>query len=823
MRAIRLGCVLLAGSVTPAVLGTSEAAATEPLKTLAARTAGLERRDGFVPFYWDAKVGKLLLEVAPGKEEFLYGAGLAGGAGLLEVALDRGQLGALGVCHFERVGPRVLLHQRQTAHRSGVGDPERTRVVEESFPSAVLASLPIEAEEDGRLLVDATDFLLRDTAIANALKQAQQGEWRQDRDRSALHFARTGAFPRNTEIEAVLTFTADNPAQTVAAVLPDGRTMTLRVHHTFLKLPEPGYTPRRLEPRIGFIPVPFKDHTAPSTEPVERWFVSRWRLQKKEPAAAVSEPVEPIVYYLDRGMPEPERSAVREAALWWNHAFEEAGFRNALVVRDLPEGATFLDARYSGIEWINRAERAWSIGDSQVDPRTGEILHAVARIDSHRRRTTSRMWHNMRPFAKKLSCLAADGPDLSWLAAPGDLGEGEEGEASMVLARLRYLSAHEVGHTIGLMHNFAATTFGWGSVMDYLGPNIQLKDGGLDLSDAYPLDIGSYDRLMIRWGYTPTEDPMTLDRIVREGYARGNVYPLDADPRWAEYDWGTDPVAWLRTTQQVRRVILDRFGVDQLKPGDPVYDLQVRFSLAYLYHRFGIQAAQQYVGGQFQTNVLAGDGQVPVSWVPAAKQKEALELLLTALAPENLDVPERVVAALVPPPSGTSPTRERFPSEAGDTFSPLTAARSLASLIVSPLFSPQRAARLTLAAGGDALTLDGLIRRVVASTWGAPDGMSTGLGALRRVGQRTILDALLDLASSPEASPEVRSTVMSRLVRLRADLRLRHSTDVATEAHLRLAQRDLSEYLDEPATRKARRAPTPAPPGPPIGAGLREE
>ena len=790
-----------------AVLAAPQTAPPPATASIAERTAGLTRHDGFLPFYWDAQRGQLLLEVARWNQDFLYSSGLAGGAGLLEVSLDRGQLGDLGLTRFERVGPRALLRQRQTTHRSGVADRERTRVVEESFPSSVLASLPIVAEEGGLVLADATGFLLKDTGITSALKQAQQGDFKQDLERSAFSLERSGAFPRNTEIEVLLTFTSEKPSRPVAAVLPDGQTMSLTVHHTFLALPEPGFEPRPIDPRIGFIPLRHLDHTAPFSEPIERSLASRWRLAKKDPQAAFSEPVEPIVFYLDRGMPEPERTAVGEAALWWNHAFEEAGFKSAFVLQDLPAGASFLDARYSGIEWINRAERGWSVGDFQVDPRTGEILHAVARIDSHRRRTTSRMWQNLtRPGER---CTAAEAPDLSLLLA----GDPSLDQETLVLQRLAYLSAHEVGHTLGLMHNWAATTFGWGSVMDYLAPNLQLKDGRLDLSDAYPRDLGSYDRLMIRWGYTPNADKASLDAMVRDGYAAGNVYPRDSDPRWAEYDWGKDPVAWLRATQEVRRAVLDRFGPQQLKAGEPVYGLQPRLNLAYLYHRFGIQAAQQYVGGQYQTNALAGDGQLPVEWVPGAKQREALDLLLAALAPENLDLPDRVLAALPGAPSGTADTRERFASEAGDTFSLLSAARSLAGLIVRPLLEPQRAARLTLPTP-DGPALDDVIRRLASATWGAPPDASLRRAALRRVAQRVVLDALLDLAARPEASPEVRAAAHSALLRLRLSLHARISRDPATEAHLRLAERDLREYLEQPEVRKQ---PPPAPPGRPIG------
>ena len=794
--------VLLGLLAETAALARARTPEPEKAETIAQRTAGMERHDGSFPYYWDSKKGVLLLEITRWNDDFLYGAGLASGAGVIDAFLDRGALGSLGLCRWERVGPRALLVQRQTTNRSGAADPEQKRVVEESFPTSILASIAIVAEEGPRALVDATDFLLKDTQVLPLLRQAKQGEWRQDVSRSALNFSRSGAFPRNSEFEVDLSFVSENPGASFLDVVPDGSTLTMRVHHSFVDLPDPGYTARRLDPRIGFFATFYRDQTAPFSEPIERYLANRWRVDETHP----------LVYYLDRGIPEPERSAIREAALWWNHAFEEAGLKNAFILKDLPPGATFLDVRYSGIEWINRAERGWSVGEVQVDPRTGEIIHGVARIDSHRRRTTSRIWQNLKAPARGASCGAGDSPDFSWLAGE-DPGLDEE---SLVLERLRYLAAHEVGHTLGLQHNWAATTFGWGSVMDYLAPNIQLKEGKFDLSDAYPGDVGPYDRLMIKWGYSRTEDRAALDSILREGYSRGLFFPLESDPRWAEYDWGSDPVKWLKTTQEVRRVILERFGAAQLKPGEPVYDLQARFSLAYLYHRFAIQAAQQFVGGQFQVNALAGDGQKPVAWAPPVQQKEALKLLLEALKPENLEIPDSIVSVLVAPPQSFLPTRERFPSEARDTFSPLTAARALSELIVSPLFEPDRAARLTLDRESGALTLPSLLDQVVASTWGRPPEESPRLAEMARVAQRVVLDSMMDLASNPASPPEVRAPVIVRLVALRKELDQPLSGDSATRAHVLLARRDLFDFLSKPEMRKMRPSKSTAPPGRPI-------
>ncbi|MCS6913159.1 MAG: zinc-dependent metalloprotease [Myxococcales bacterium] len=774
------------------------------------RTTGLVRQDGLFPLYIDARQGRVLMEVERLGEEFLYGTGLAGGAGLAEAHLDRAQLGDLAVCRFERADGRLLLHQVQTAHRASVRDPAQQRAVEESFPSSIRAALPIVAEEAGVLLVDATELALRDPQVMAHLHRAQLGEFHLDRERSAVLLERTGSFPRNTEIEALLTFAADRPARAVAQVMPDERTLTLRVHHTFMRLPEPGYTPLPLDPRVGLLPLSFKDFALPASAPLERLLASRWRLARRDPGTQPSPPREPLVFYLDPAIPEPERSAVRAGVLWWNEAFFAAGYRDAIVVRDLPPGASFLDARYSGIAWVHRADRGWSSGEFRQDPRTGEILHAVVRLDSHRRRTVAQLWQTLRPEPDPRSCQAGDAPE-----APVPDPDDPQGRA-LVLARLAYLAAHEVGHTLGLAHHFAASVSGFSSVMDYYAPNIRLVRGQLDVREAYPRGIGSYDKFAIRWAYG-TEDAKAREELIRQAAARGILYTLPGDAHWVEYDLGPDPVAFLHTSLSVRRAMLAGFRARPLRPGEPLAEAHLRFPLAYLYHRYALQALAGLIGGQRQVPAYQNGPMPVVSWVPADQQRRALAAFLGALEPAELDVPDHVLAALVPP---AEPLHGRHPSESGPAFSALQAARSLAALAIGMLLAPERAARLTLQAfqqGPGALGLQEVLEQLVRSTWGARPDQAPRHATLRRVVQRVVVEALVELLERPEATPEVRAQVYLQLQRLRRDLAQRHAADPLVEAHLRLCERDLGHALDHHGPRPIRPPPSPLPPVRPIG------
>ncbi|MGH2583575.1 MAG: DUF5117 domain-containing protein, partial [Dehalococcoidia bacterium] len=365
------------------------------MNTIPSRTEGLERHDGFVPFYWDSRTGVLLLEITRPEEEFLYLWGLSTGAGSVDVGLDRGSVSGSALARWVRAGSRLLLELRNTRFRAASDNPALVRSVEESFAPAVIAALSIEAEDGDRLLVDATPLLVRDASgVARAIGRAGLGEVKLDEMRSAPAAGICRAFPRNTELEVTLTFTGEKLDAKLARLLVDGATLTVRQHHSIAALPDPGYRPRALDPRVGFGSVAFQDYAQPWDGRLEQHWIRRWRLEKADPGAPLSPPKQPIVYYLDRGIAEPIRSAMREGALWWNEAFEAAGFKDAFQVLDLPEDADPMDPRYSVIQWVHRADRGWSIGATWVDPRTGEILCGKPRMDSHRVRTVHNYWRS---------------------------------------------------------------------------------------------------------------------------------------------------------------------------------------------------------------------------------------------------------------------------------------------------------------------------------------------------------------------------------------------------------------------------------------------
>jgi hypothetical protein len=783
-------------------------------------TAGYERHDGFVPLYRDVDTGRVLLEVVPDSGDFLYLWGLTTGVGSVDAGLDRGSVYASALARWRPTGARVLLELDNLRFRAEEGDPALRRSVRESFAPAVVAALPVVAAgADGRLLVDAAALLVRDvTDVAGTVRRADLGDLKLDEGRSAPALEACRAFPRNTELEASLTFTGDKLSPKLAALLVDGATLTVRVRHSLAALPEPGYRPRALDPRVGFNAITFRDYAQPWDGRLDRQWIRRWRLQKRDPGAPLSPPVQPLVYYLDRAIPEPVRSAMREGALWWNDAFRAAGFEEAMQVLDLPEDADPMDLRYNVIQWVHRAERGWSIGATWVDPRTGEILCAKPRMDSHRVRTVHNYWRAGTATSADAADCAPPDPAGDLVLTAGALAD----EEAVMLRRIALLTAHEVGHTLGLPHNFGASAYpdGRGSVMEYYTPRIAVRaDGTLDFSDAYQFGLGAWDRQVIRWGYSeiaPEREAAELERIVRDGLARGIHFLPDSDPRWNPYDDGPDAIAWLRETMRVRRALLAAFGPEQLRPGEPVADLDARLGLVYLFHRYALEAAVKLVGGMEHANALAGDGQAPTAIVPPERQRQALTLLLDALRPDELAIPERILAALPPPPFGAPRSFDASPARAGYAFDQLAAARMLAAFVLDPLLAPDRCARLVAfaarAADSAALILDDVLATLVEQTWRRPPA---GDPALVRVVQRALVDRLLRLAADAAVTPEVRAAALAALRHIRT--LAGDSADREEAPHRWAVAHDIGRFLDQPRDWTPKQTGPPPSPGAPVG------
>jgi hypothetical protein len=816
---------------------STEASAQQAGGAIGDRTANMQKLDGFIPMYWEEPTGSLFLEISRFDAEFLLTTGLAAGLGSNDIGLDRGQQGGERIVSFQRVGPKVLLVESNESFRASSPSPAERRSVADSFARSVWWGFTVAAESDGRVLVDATEFLLRD--LHNAGSSLRPGNYRVDRTRSAIFMPRTKAFPKNTEIETTITLVNDGaggrgggatgPAQgpepigqtpvgpsggrggglfsgSVASVAPSTDAVTLREHVSLVELPDGNYKPRPDDPRAGFGGLTFVDYSVPIGESITQHYIRRHRLEKKDPNAAVSEPVKPIQYWVDSGAPEDVKQALIEGASWWNQAFEAAGFTNAFKVDVLPAEADPMDIRYNMINWVHRSTRGWSSGGTVDDPRTGEIIKATVTLGSLRDRQDYMIFEGLEsPYA-----TGGERPSLLYETA---------------LARIRQLAAHETGHTLGLGHNYYDSNQGWISVMDYPHPQEELTpDGTIDISHAYPQRIGAWDKVAINYGYrqfpTSTEESKALSTILNEAWAEDLRYltnqDMDAHPRADWWSNGLNQADELDRLMKVRRAALSRIGPQTIRAGRPMATIEEPLVPIYMYHRYAVEGAASMVAGQDYIYGIRGDGRTPTKWVAAADQQHALDALVATLKPSELTIPKQVLDSIPPRPPGWGRHRELFPRTTGDTFDPLTPPTIAADVTIGFVLQLERAARMIAQHAIDPSLpgLDEILDRFTKATFDATTATAYE-AEVRRAEERVLVDRVAWLATaSPNA--QVRAIAAATLTKVSARLKAEVPKSNADRAAHALLAADIKRLLDRPGeTKILPRAD--APPGAPIG------
>lgn len=738
----------------------------------------LDKKEGYLNFYWDDNKGKIYLEIKNLNQELIYINYLSAGIGSNDLGLDRGQIGGTRIIKFVKMGPKILMVQPNYKYRAISNNEEEIKSVEDAFAKSTLWGFQIVASDKNKYLIDISDFVIRDShRISQRLTQRNQGSFKVDKNASSFDNLNSKNFPLNSELEAFLTFRGIAKGTWLRSVSPDFETFSVRTRHSFVKLPGGGYKPRKFDPRAGYGAMTFYDYASPIEEDLHVKYIRRHRLIKKYPNQEISEAVEPIIYYLDRGVPEPVKSALLEGASWWNEAFEAAGFKNAFQIKVLPEGADMLDVRYNVIQWVHRSTRGWSYGASVVDPRTGEIIKGHVSLGSLRVRQDYLIAEGLlRPYAKE---------------------NKNDFMKEMAIKRLRQLSAHEVGHTIGLSHNFISSARNRKSVMDYPHPLIEFTNSKVDLSNAYDHGIGDWDKLAINWGYRQfnSNEEDQLNKILQDGYKEDIYFISDQDsrplssahPRSHLWDNGFDAADELNRMLSIRRHILDNFLDNAIKLGEPMSSIEEVLVPMYLLHRYQIEAAAKVLGGLEYNYALKGDNQVITKMLTRNQQVKALKSLLNSIHPKNLSLPEKLIKLIPPRAFGYPRTRETFKSRTGLTFDYLSAAETATNLTLKMLFNPERASRLiTLKARdknkqpGLTYVMNEIINKTILKEMTDNNdylNLSNVENEISKMVNHSVLNHLFMLANSKITHQEVNARTFSAIKNLKKTLETKDSEE----------------------------------------------
>jgi hypothetical protein len=675
LRIVLFTFLILTASFSSATYAQSSTPVTT--SAVAQFTAEMRAHEGFFTFYHDQSQGKIYLQVPKQQQQFIFQTSLPWGLGSNDIGLDRGQLGATRLASFYLEGDKILLLQHNTQFRANSDNEAERKSINEAFADSVIAGFTVVAQDANHVLIDYTPFLLSDThGVVKRLRDSKQGQYKLSTDKSVIYPARSKAFADNTELEAKITFSGEGTGQYVRSVAADPDHLTMHLHHSFIRLPDAQYQPRQFHPQSGYWSETHRDYAAPLDAPTTVQYIPRHRMSKDQP----------IIYYLDPGVPEPVRSALLEGGRWWAEAFAAIDLPNGFQVRELPADADPMDVRYNVIQWVHRATRGWSYGSSIIDPRTGEIIKGHVTLGSLRVR------QDMLIAQGLLAPFAAD--------TPAQQAELKAQIEAMALARIRQLSAHEIGHTLGIAHNFAASADDRASVMDYPHPliSIDIETGGLSLADAYTEGVGLWDMQVIAYGYG-SADP---ESVLAQNRRLGLSFISDRDARAAGgahpdahlWDNGSDAVTELERVLAVRKTALEQFGLGNLADGRPLSELQNLLVPMYLLHRYQAEAAVKMIAGLHYDYAVKGAGEIDIRPVNASQQQRAISVLSQSLSADTLALPERIINLLAPAAYGEGYDRERFNGLTGLVADPDTMAASSARFVLNLMLNSQRLERL---------------------------------------------------------------------------------------------------------------------------------
>ncbi len=773
----------------------------------AEKSKDFQKFNGYFNFEYDDKTDKIYLEVEDLEKEFLYVSSLSSGIGSNDIGLDRGQLGGTRVIFFRKAGNKLLLVQPNLTYRALTDNELERKSVEQAFAKSILGGFKIEEEKDGKYIIDITDFLMQDThGVVGRLKRNKQGTYKLDKAKSAMALERTKAFPKNIEFDVTLTFKGDPTGANIRSVTPNPGLVTVAQHHSFIELPDDGYKQREFDPRSGASPFMYYDYATPVESPILKRFIRRHRLEKKDPTAAVSEAVEPIIYYLDNGTPEPVRSALLEGGRWWNQAFEAIGYKDAFQVKMLPDDADPLDVRYNVIQWVHRSTRGWSYGASVTDPRTGEIMKGHVSLGSLRIRQDFLIAQALmnKPYAER--------------------DDNHQPMLDMAIARIRQLSAHEIGHTLGFAHNYAASTIGRASVMDYPHPQFSIKNGEIDFSNAYDDKIGPWDKVSVAYSYKTfpkgADERKGLNLILEKSAADGLRFITDQDARPQGgahvlahlWDNGQNVSQELDAMLRIRDLAISNFSIDNIPTNQPNTVLEDVFAPLYFFHRYQTEAVAKVVGGLEYNYAVKGDGQTTVETVDKATQEEALEAILKTLDASVIAIPKDKLSLFPPRAFGYRRTRESLKGKTGVSFDALSAPETAGDMTLGLLLHPERASRLIQqkALEPNNLGLSEVLDEMTEKTILKKEKDSY-LNEVQTSINFRVLFHFMNLAAHKNVHPQVNAIANQKLRKLKSTLLSNGSTTNAAEMVRRIDQ-----FMDKPENFEV--IPTPKiPDGSPIG------